>query len=363
MNTTDLRDELTALAEPVTAPATIADGVASKITTIRRRRTGLAAAGAGLAVAAIAVGVLTTGGYPAPVAPAGAAPSTAPMIGSDGMPFRSVPDGAGDVVKDGLRYRARVADDTLAAGAIGDPGQGQFSLRWTPTTTHVSFAAECYLPGLSDEKARGYMVSLGLDGTKGAFGSQCSAHRPTERDLPVGGGTPGEPGQGWSELTVGQDASLRVQLVDAKTMKPASVDGAVLTGAVYDLGEQQLVKDGSGAPVAALPTVLEHQGYRYTLKGVNVAPLRSWRDLTVGLPSGPAMVSWGSAGKDLTGGGSGDEPGMRLTGLRDGVQGAGWGAILTQPVPADSAPRLTLSATGTRPDHGAGFLAVYTLEK
>lgn len=360
MNTTDLRDELTALAEPVTAPATIADGVASKITATRRRRTGLAAAGAGLAVAAIAVGVVGVGAGPAP-APAGGPSSAAPMIGSDGMPFRPVPDAPGDVVKDGLRYRAHVADDTLATGFIGDRGQGQFSLVWTPTTTQVSFGAECYLPGLTDAKARTYMVSVGLEGTRGVFGTQCSANRPTERDLP-GGGIPGEPGQGWTELTVGQTARLRVQLVDAKTMKPAAVNGVQLTGAVYELGPQSLVSDASGQAVAAVPETVERQGYRYVLKSIASAPLKSWQDATQGLPVGPDLVTWGSAGKDLVGGPSLGS-GLRATGLPGGTEERGYGVWGTTPVPADSTPRFTVSAQGPRPVHGTGFVAVYTLER
>ncbi|MCU1538615.1 MAG: hypothetical protein JWP82_2966 [Humibacillus sp.] len=362
MNLTDLRDELATRADDLGATPDLTTGVAGHVRTLKRRRAVAAGSVATLTAAAVAVGVLTSVGRPAPVVPAGPPSSAAPMIGTDGMPLRTVPDAPGDVAKDGLRYRARVGDDTIATGFIGDPGQAQFSLRWMPRTTHVSFGAECYLPGLSAAEARKYMVSVGLVGSTGFFGSQCSGGRPTERDLPAGGDIPGEPGQGWSELTVGRDARVRVQLVDATTRKPASVDGAQITGAVYELGEQQLITDTAGATVAALPRVLEHQGYRYTLKSLNSAPLRTWKDLTFGVPAGPSLLTWGSAGGNLTGSGAGDGSGMRLTGLRDGDQGAGWGSYSTQPVPADSTPRVTLSAVGTKPGHGSGFVAVYSLE-
>lgn len=358
MNTTDLRDELTALAEPVTAPPTLADGVASKITATRRRRTGLTAAGAGLAVAAIAVGVLTTTGHPAPPVPAAGPSSAAPMIGSDGMPFRSVPDAPGDVLKNGLRYRVHVADDTLTAGFIGDRGQGQFSLVWTPTTTQVSLGAECYLPGLTDAKARTYMVSVGLEGTQGVFGTQCSAHRPTERDLPGGGGIPGEPGQGWTELTVGKTARLRVQLVDAKTMKPAAVDGVQLTGAVYELGDRQSVVDASGRTVASLPDVVEQQGYRYRFLAMKAAPADATTLPRMDTPVGaPFLVTAGTAGSDPS-----KDPGtMYITGLgsQTGSSGGGWQTI---PQPARGAGSVGLRSEGPA-QAGTAFIALYTLER
>jgi len=215
MNVTDLRDELTAHADGLGTAPDLAAGVAGRVRTTKRRRAVAAGSVATLAVVALAVGVVTSLGRPAPSVPAGSPSSAAPMVGADGMPFRAVPDAPGDVVKDGLHYRARVADDRLAAGFVGDRGQGQFTLAWEPTTTHVSVGAECYLPGLTADEASVYMVTVSLGGTTGFFGSSCTGGRPQQRDLPAGGAVPGEPGQGWTELTVGRAASVRVQLVDA----------------------------------------------------------------------------------------------------------------------------------------------------
>ena len=358
MNLSDLRDELTAHADDLGAAPDLRPGVAAKIRQTKRRRAVAVGAGAGLAAAALVVGVVTSFGRPAPTVPAGSPSSTAPTIEAYGMPFRSVPDAPGDVVKDGLRYRSHVGGDTLAAGFVGDRGQAQFTLAWEPTTTHVSFGAECYLPGLSDAEARTYMVTVGLEGAKGFFGSQCSANRPVERDLPAGGDVPGEPGQGWSELTVGKAARVRVQLVDAKTHEPASVSGAQLTGAVYEQGEQVPVRDASGTTVVSLPAVVEHQGYPYELVSLTSRPLSAWQDLTTGVGAGQSLVTWGSAGKDLTGTGT-DGSGMRLTGLPDGTEGHGYGSWGTSPVPDGSRPTVTVTAGAKRPDHGIGFLALY----
>ncbi|HET9633410.1 MAG TPA: hypothetical protein VFP73_13490 [Terrabacter sp.] len=365
MNVTDLRDELTTHADDLGAAPDFRAGIAARVRRTKRRRA-TAAGAATLAVAALAVGLVGATGRQAPAVPAGrasgTATSTAPMIGSDGMPYRTVPDAPGDVVKDGLRYRAKVADDTLAAGFIGDPGQAQFSLAWEPTTVHVSVGAECYLPDLTQDEASAYLVTLGLEGRAGFFGSQCKGGRPTERDLPAGGAVPGEPGQGWTELTVGRSARLRVQLVDAKTSKPASVEGAQLTGAVYEQGRQQPVVDSTGRTVASLPDVVEHQGYRYELIGIEAAPLASWHDLTTGVPAGMALVTWGSAGDNLTGSSATADSGTRLTGLPSGTEGHGYGSWGTSPVPDGSDHTVTVTTVGPRPDHGTGFLALYTLE-
>jgi hypothetical protein len=358
MNLTDLRDELTTHADDLGTATDLRPGVAAKVARTKRRRAVAVGAGASLAVAALAVGVVTSLGRPAPTIPAGTPSSAAPMIGADGMPFRTVPDAPGDIVKDGLRYRSHVADDTLAAGFIGDRGQGQFTLVWTPTTTHVSFGAECYLPGLTHDEAGKYMVSVGLEGTKGFFGSQCSGNRPTERDLPGGGGIPGEPGQGWTELTVGQAARVRIQLVDAKTGKPASVDGAQLTGAVYELGARTTVKDLSGKPVADLPDVLEHQGHRYRLEGrVSIADATTRDELVVPTPGGrPFLVTYGYAGTDSGSGGTEHLDGLAATSTDVS------GGLTTAEQPARMESTVTLRHDGAVPASGVRLVAVYALQ-
>jgi len=227
---------------------------------------------------------------------------------------------------------------------------------------HALTGAECYLPGLTQDEASAYLVTVGLEGRTGFLGSRCTGGRPTERDLPAGGAVPGEPGQGWTELTVGRSARLRVQLVDARTSKPAAVEGAQLTGAVYEQGSQQAVVDGAGRTVASLPVVIEHQGYRYELVSMTSSPLSSWRDLTTGVPAGMALVTWGSVGDDLAGSSSTADAGMRLTGLPDGTEGHGYGSWGTSPVPVGSDHTVTVTAGGKRPGHGTGFLALYRLE-
>ncbi|KRC92702.1 hypothetical protein ASE25_05170 [Terrabacter sp. Root85] len=362
MNLTDLRDELTTHADDLGTAPDFTAGVAGRVRTTKRRRAVAAGSVATLAVAALAVGVVTSLGRPAPTVPAGPPSSAAPMIGADGMPFRSVPDAPGDVVKDGLRYRARVGDDTLVAGFIGDRGQGQFSLVWEPTTTHVSIGAECYLPGLTDAEAATYMVTVSFGGTAGFFGSSCAAGRPAERDFPAGGTVPGEPGQGWTELTVGRTASVRIQLVDAKTRKPASVDGAQLTGAIYAQGARALIRDLSGTPVAALPDVIEREGYRYRLTASIAGPIDvAGTPLETAAPqSGPFLVTSGTV---VTGSPRREPAYFQLEGLVGEQTQWMEGGSQTAPQPSgDGRPLQLVVAEGSAPPHGTGFIAIYTPE-
>ena len=66
------------------------------------------------------------------------------------------------------------------------------------------------------------------------------------------------------------------------------------------------------------------------------APTASWHDLSTGVPAGQALVTWGSAGDNLTGGSRTSDSGTRLTGLPDGTEGHGYGS--GAPARSPSAP-------------------------
>ncbi len=355
MNLIDLRDELDLHVRGLEADTSaISTGIAGKVRATKRRRaaTGVAALCAVVAIAGTAV----SSGLDRAAPPAPAVSRPVATVGADGMPSRVVPDAPGDVVKGGLRYRAMVADDRLAVGFIGDVGQGQATLLWEPTTTHVSINAECYLPGVDDARAKRTQLRLSLGGAEGFFGGQCGSRLPGDRDLPAEGYVPGEPGQGWSELTVGRAASLRVQLVDGTTGKPTQVEGALITAAVYELGAQTSVTDASGRTVAVLPQVSEHQGYRYLLEGVVTRPAAGGPLPEIPTPAGkPFLVTWGSAGEDA---GDPHRAVLYLEGLGEssGIEGGGWS---TTPQPARAAGTATLRLDGPRPEGGVTFVATY----
>ncbi|GAA5016627.1 hypothetical protein GCM10023258_02320 [Terrabacter aeriphilus] len=361
MNLSDLRDELSTRADDLGPTTDLRAGVAHGVRRTKRRRAVATGSAATLAVAALAVGVLTSVGRPTPPAPA-TTPSTsaAPIIGSDGMPFRSVPDAPGDVVKDGLRLRARVADDTLVAGAISDRGQAARDLAWTPTTARVSLGADCWIPSRSPEAAMRAVVELKVAGEY-LLAASCGSQAPDGPDLPAGGGLPGEPGQGWDVLTVGKPTSATVRVVDRDTHELVTDPDVQVVGSVYEVGPETSVRDVAGTPVVALPDVVEHEGYRYRIASVTSAALASGPLPRVAAPSGPALVTWGSSGDGLVGATATANSSLRLTGLQGSDQGRGLGSWGTTPVPAGSTGTLALAAEGSRPDHGTSFLALYTL--
>lgn len=357
MNITDLRDELHSRADGLAAdPDAIGAGVAHRITATKRRRTAGALGGLGAAVLVAGLVLTNQPGRSATPVPAGPSPSVS--LGADGLPARVVADQPGDVVKGGLRYRAQVADDRLAAGLIGDEGQGQLTLVWDPQTAHVALSGECYLPGVDPEAAKRVTLRLSIAGSTGFFGGQCSTQTPVDGDLPSAGWVPGEPGQGWDALTVGQTASVRAQLVDTRTGQPTSFATARIMAAVYEQGEQRPIEDGSGHVVGALPEVVEHQGYRYLLEPVVQRPLGGRSLPTLQAPaSGPYLVAFGTVG---TGAPDADPGFFQLDGLTGDTSLVQEGGLTTAPQAAGSGQKLTLRlGEGTAPEVGYGVIAIY----
>jgi hypothetical protein len=352
MNLTDLRDELDLRTADVQAdPSSIAKGVKGRIRATRRRR--VAGVAGGLGAAALALGLVLTN-QASPVTPS---PIPAATLGSDGMPSRAVPDAPGDVVKDGLRYRARVAEDGLAVGVIGDAG-GQRSLTatWTPRTTHVSYLAECWLlPGTSQAVVEDTMVRASISGVEGHTESTCETRVPTNGDLSTDGYVPGEPGQGHPELQVGRTTTLTVELV-RRDGTPAAIPGARLAAAVYDLGPQRLIEDDGGRIVAALPEVREHQGYTYRLEALVSGPVGTGALPEVSTPGDvPFLLTYGST----TPAGDPGAGSLFLVGLDEEssrIQGGGWSTL---PQPAKVAGTVGLQSEGPRPKAGVAFIAIY----
>ncbi|MGW5240554.1 hypothetical protein ACWEOW_16615 [Monashia sp. NPDC004114] len=357
MNLTDLREELALLADDLQpAPAELSTGVARKVARTKRRRAVGAAAAACAALVVTGVAVAGSLGRPAaPVVPA-APVSSGPMLGADGMPFRAVPQSRGDVVRDGLRYRATVADNHLAVASIGERGQSSVTLTWTPTTTRMALTADCWLPGVDDRTAQRAWAYFVLDGRR-LFGSSCASATPSG-DLPSSTATP-EPGKGWPELTVGRPVTVSVVVVDQKTNQPVTAPSLRVAGAAYDLGEQvEVVDPTTGAVVAELPRVREYGGYLYRLDGqVSVASFRPRQWIVEATPANaPFLVTYGSAGV-----GGGDVGTDRLKGLSSDSGANSSGGQATTPQPAWPAHTVELVHEGPLPRSGVMLLAIYTL--
>ena len=339
MNTTELRDELSARAASIDAPPTMSTGVAGKIRATKRRRAG-AVAGAACAVAVLTgVTVVNGGRSTAPVVPAGrATPSV--MVASDGMPYRAVPPAPGDVVRDGLRYRAQVADDRLAVAAIGAVGQGKVTMTWTPTSTHVSLATECWLPGADTQSVPLETAFLLIDG-KRLVGSSCAPHPASPGALPAGGA-----------FTVGKPVTVTVEAFD-RNGKPVTDPRVRVSGAVYVQGPQRNVTDEStGQAVAEVPEVTEYEGYRYRLTSLTTKPATGGPPTAATPSQTPFLVTYGSAGLDPAGGTAGDVGRDYLVGLDTATGGNSGGIIETVPQPARAAGTLTLRHEGAKPKRG-----------
>jgi hypothetical protein len=291
------------------------------------------------------------------------APVPAATFGADGMPSRLLPDKPGDVVKDGLRYRATVAGDTLVAGAIGSAGASTLTLPFRVTSNRVSLGVDCWAPGRAEADVRRLEVRATVSGTKGSIGMTCQTREPEGRDLQAGGWLPGAPSEpGWDELEVGSDATMTVQLVDSLTGQPAQVDGVHLAGAIYNLGSRVYVNEGSGSDGVTLPERIEHQGHTYVLDGeVRRLAMPASHRLTASTPAGtPFLVAYGTGGStDST-----TDPGtsgVTLTGLDASSSEVGLGGWTTVGSPARDSGKVTLEHVGAPASIGFDFIAIYTL--
>ena len=355
MNLTDLRDELDLHVSGLEADTSaISAGIARKVRSTKRRR----AAGAvgGLCAAVLAAGLVLTNQPGRAGVPVPAVTTPTVMLGADGMPSRTIPDSAGDVVKDGLRFRAQVAEDVLAAGVIGDLGQSSLSLTWVPTTRMVSFSLACSTPFTTTSPWHPAVVEMRKDGHV-VSAAQCSDAAFAAGDLPTREMVLGEPGQGFSDLVVGRSTSLTVTLVDERTRKPIDIDDARVVAAVYEMPPDLVVENEVGKAVAALPDNLEHQGYVYAFRGLTTAPVDSGTVPVVETPSGtPFLVTYGSAGVGRPGEGR-----VTIEGLGGETSEVGYGGWTTVPQPARGPGSVTLKHLGPVPSEGTRFIAIYTL--
>ncbi|AXG14911.1 hypothetical protein [Intrasporangium calvum] len=356
MNLTDLRDELDQRTQDLSADIpSLTAGIAGKVRATKRRRAGGAAGGVVAALLVVGMAVANQPGRPVVPAPAATTPSTS--VGADGMPSRVLPDRPGDVVKDGLRLRATVAEDTLAVGVIGDPGERVVRATWTPRTQRVAYVVECWLPpGQDPATAKETWVRASISGQEGYFGGTCRADLPTAGDLSASI-TPGEPGEGNPQIRLGTDTTLRVELVD-RDGRPLTNPGVRLAAGIYELGPQLPIEDDRGQVVGALPEVVEHQGYRYLLGPVVYRSLASGALPRVEAPAtGPYLVRFGTVGT----GRPGADPGFfQLGGLGEATSLVQEGGLTTAPQPAGAGQALSLQlAEGTLPKDGYGVIAIY----
>ena len=292
MSLSKLRDQLRDQADEIDVDEQIPlIAVRARATRLRRRRMAAVVAG-GTAVAlvvAVAVGkglrTEVDGVQPARTPPAVPSATESP---SDGLPSRRVAPAKGDYVKEGVRYRAVIADDTLQAAGIGSAGQSSISFRWTPATTQVDFRIFCTIQDLQAQDIG--KVVLRINGKQVSTDS-CDQFQDTE---------PGEravarlPAKDLG-LRVGRAVQVTASIVDGNGRllnRPSQLVGA----GIYSRSQDR--EYGSRDPVY-LPERIEHQGLTYQREESMTARfiLGGQQDVVVPTPAfKPFLLMFGTVG-------------------------------------------------------------------
>lgn len=271
----------------------------------------------------------------------------------DSMPTRAVPDQPDDYIRDGVRYRANVAGETLEAAMVGALGQKEISLTWTPSTTNIDILDFCTLAA-----DRGTSSIVILNG-KQVGGSDCRGDKP--RDHPTNWLYLDNPEQN-KLIRLGVPNTLTMRLDSAgKTITADAERTARLGLAIYRRGASRAVGDGKDIRLAER---IEYAGYEYELADVRTGKATKNAAVSTTSPADKAfLVVAGGFGqtfvesdrqpRKMTLTGAGREPQEFVESGSD-LPTAG---LVT--VAAQSARPLTATIGGPPPNGGGIYLAVY----
>jgi hypothetical protein len=325
---------------------------------LRRRRMAAAAAGATAVALVVAVAVgkgLSTevdGVQPARIPTA--VPSSTAASPSDGLPSRRVAPAKGDYLKEGVRYRAVIADDALQVAGIGSAGQSSISFRWTPATTQVDFRIFCTI---HDRQAQDIgKVVLRINGKRVGTES-CGQFQDTEPgERPVARVPAKDLG-----LRVGHAVQVTASIVDGNG-RLLNRPGQLVGAGIYSRSQDR--EYGSRDPVY-LPERIEHQGLTYTLEDSMTAPVRSGAgQQDVGLPTPafkPFLLMFGTVGVrqdhsfEIAGVAGGEDFDIRSADGRTS-------AIKFDSVAAQAAGEVAVRQTAGDPAKGDLVIAIYLPE-
>jgi hypothetical protein len=271
-----------------------------------------------------------------------------------GVPTRIAPTSPDDYSKDGIRYRAKVGGDTLAAAVVGAAGQNSVQLTFRPTGTPVILRTFCTANnnGVYDSPPTGLWISIRIP-EQVERRSTCFAH---STDAGAEGGS------AISMPASTEPVQATATVVDAKG-RPVSAKDARLAFGVYYQGAQRLVTAPDGKQVS-LDEVTEANGYTYKLADVKTADAATTRRLAISIPTGkPFVFATGSTAL-----GDPNEVSAKVTGLdtdyylttdpnTPGSPGD-FGLNLT-PMPPGQTGTATLEVEKGHPTKGKYVLAVY----
>jgi hypothetical protein len=265
-----------------------------------------------------------------------------------GAPTQAPPTTADDYVKDGIRYRAEVGGDSLAAAVIGSPGQASVKLKFTATGAKISLRSFCTA---NDDQYGNpqYQVAVNLSSGVEERMTNCDS-----QSTDAGGG---------GELTisipgmVGQVVDATVTLRDGRG-RPVSRPGVRIGLGIYRPGAQRII-GGVGDQQVSLDEVTEYGGYLYKLTDVRTVDAKTTNRLDIATPEGkPFLVAYGTTdlgAATMTATVTGLSPaGSGYSG--SGEHGTGVGLVGQA---ARKAGTARITVTGGKPTGGKLLLGIY----
>jgi hypothetical protein len=200
----------------------------------------------------------------------------------DGPPTQAPPTSAEDYVKDGIRYRAKVGGDSLAAAVIGSPGQASVKLKFSATGAKISLRSFCTANNDQYSNSQ-YQVAINLSSGLEKL-SSCSSQ---STDAGGGGGLTISDGS-----KVGQVVEATVTLRDGRGRQVSMPNVRIGLG-IYRPGAQRIF--GAGERQVSLDEVTEYCGYLYKLSDVRTVDAKTANHLDIATPEGkPFLVAYGS---------------------------------------------------------------------
>lgn len=196
-----------------------------------------------------------------------------------GLPVRKLPPSSGDYLKDGIRFRAKMAGNTLLGATVGATGQRTVKLRFTATgkTTELRFLCTAD----RENFRRAPDLTIRINGRSGGR-PKCHSGRS---DVALGN-------LGYPVTTsAGQPVEVTVGLEDRQG-RDVMVQGARLGVGAYSLLPSRVIQTKAGN--AAIDEVVEYGDYTYKLAKVVTMDAAGRRVLSLDTPAGtPYIVGYG----------------------------------------------------------------------
>lgn len=202
--------------------------------------------------------------------------SPIPTVNSDLVPTRIPPTAPGDQVDDGIRFRAKVGGNTLAAAAVGDLGRNSVQLKFKPTGAALVLRNFCSANNGEYANPQ-YEISIRIGAVERRTGCEADS-----TDV----GTTSGASISWPASDAEVEATAT--LVDLKG-RPVTVKDARIAFGVYFQGPQRIVTAPDGSSVA-VDEVIEANGYTYKLADLKTADAATTRQFSIDVPTDKPYV-------------------------------------------------------------------------